>query len=408
MTKTSGSIRVPQLYTLGGVAAPGRGAEMATVAPVSPGVIAWEDDLITYAGGAKGFRGDVDEVLEGVCVTPGFVDCHTHLPFFGWRDDEFAARLEGVTYRDAHAHGGGIPRSERMLAEASDDDVLAFCLPLAHEMAQHGTTAFELKTGYGGSLEGELRQARLARRFEGMVEQECTVTLLACHAVPDGYKRAAWVKAVVKELIPQVAHEELADAIDIYVEDIAFSIEDLEALAEAAKTARLPLRVHADQLAASGTAEVAARAGARSADHLNNISDAGVAALGAAASTVSVLLPASTMLMGLPPAPARDLIDEGASIALATDFNPGSSAVLSMPEAIAIGCATYGLTPSEALAATTVNAAWVLGLDDRLGALEVGKRADFLVLEGDDFRQVAYRPGHNPVKRTYIGGTPIE
>src|SRR5439155_26060343 len=163
------------------------------------------------------------------CLAPGFVDCHVHLPFVGWRADEYEARLRGLSYRDLHGSDGGIYRSSRLLRDASDEEVLAFSRPLLSEMAAHGTTATELKTGYGLSVEQELRQARLARQLADEVPQTCRVTLLACHAVPEGIERTEWVRVACRELIPATAAEGLADQVDIYVEDIAFSLEDLAA-----------------------------------------------------------------------------------------------------------------------------------------------------------------------------------
>jgi imidazolonepropionase len=383
---------------------PARGEQLAATVIAQAG-IAWEDGLLTYVGPAGGLPWEptVGDADSG-CIVPGFVDCHTHLPFIGWRADEFEARLRGVSYAELHGREGGIFRSSRMLREASDDEVLDFCRPLVAEMAAHGTTAVELKTGYGLGVEEEMRQARLARSLAEVAPQTCTVTLLACHAVPKEMTRDGWVRAACDELIPAAAAEGLADAVDIYVEDIAFSLDDLSAVAEAASRAGLPLRVHADQLGPSGAAEAAVALGARTADHLNNVSPSGVEALGSAPATTAVLLPASTFFLGIEAAPARALHDAGAAIALATDFNPGTSPILSMPEAIAMACTVYGMEPLEALTAATANPAWVLGLDGRLGTLEVGKRADFLLLEEPDFAQVPYRPGHNPVVETFIAG----
>jgi len=327
-----------------------------------------------------------------------------HLPFVGWRADEYEARLRGLSYRDLHGSDGGIYRSSRLLRDASDEEVLAFSRPLLAEMAAHGTTATELKTGYGLSVEQELRQARLARRLADEVPQTCRVTLLACHAVPEGIERSEWVRVACRELIPAAAAEGLADQVDIYVEDIAFSLDDLAVLAEAAGAAGLPLRVHADQLGPSGAAEAAVRMGARSADHLNHCSEAGVAALGGDAPTAAVLLPASTFFLRARAAPAAALRAAGAALALATDCNPGTSPVVSMPEAIAMGCALYGLSPLEALTAATANAAWVLGLDERLGRLAMHMRADLVLLDGTTVAEVPYRPGHNPVVASWIGG----
>jgi imidazolonepropionase len=408
---STGAVAASNLATpeLGAGARLVRGAGPWAVESGEPRAVAWEDGVITYVGPPDGLDGVEPEWFEGCTIAPGFVDCHTHLPFAGWRADEFEARLAGVSYRDLHRVGGnrgegGIPRSARMLADASDDDVLAFCRPLVREMADHGTTALELKTGYGLSVEAELRQARLARRLAAEASQTCTVTLLACHAVPAGMARDAWVRTACENLIPAAAAEGLADAVDVYVEDIAFSLQDLASVAEAAAAHGLPLRCHADQLGASAAAEAAVSRGARSADHLNHVSPAGIEALGAAPGTVAVLLPASTLSMRASPPDVRALIDAGVAVAIATDCNPGTSAVLSMPEAIGVACSLYGITPLEALAASTANAAWVLGLADRHGTLAPGYRADLVVLDGDAFRHVPYRPGHNPVVHTYVGG----
>jgi len=363
--------------------------------------VAWEGGRITYVGPADGLTGADPEWFEGCTIAPGFVDCHTHLPFAGWRADEFEARLSGVSYRELHGEGG-IYRSARMLAEASDDAVLAFCMPLVHEMADHGTTTLELKSGYGLSVENELRQLRLARRLAERAPQTCSVTLLACHAVPGGIERAEWVRAACDELIPTAATEGLADAVDVYVEDIAFSVEDLARVARSAAEAGLPVRCHADQLGWSGAAEAAVALGARSADHLNNISAAGIAALGAAPATVGVLLPTSTLFLRSVPPDARALLDAGATVAIASDFNPGTSPVVSMPEVIATACSLYGIRPLEALAAATVNAATALGLER--GTLSPRGPADLVILDGDAFRQVPYRPGHNPVLHTFVDG----
>jgi imidazolonepropionase len=377
----------------------------AEPALVRDAVVAWEDGRIVHAGPRSGWDGPLDERHPGAIV-PGFVDCHTHLPFVGWRDDEFEARLRGRTYRDLHGEGG-IPRSARMLAEASDDEVLEFSKRLLDEMLAHGTTAVELKTGYGLSVEAELRQARLARRLADVAAQTATVSLLAAHAVPAGTTREDWVDIACGNLIPAAAEEGLADAVDVYVEDIAFTIEDLERIAEAAAHAGLPLRVHADQLGKTGATEAACRLRARSADHLNHASPEGVEALGRGG-TVGVLLPASTLLLRAEEPRVADMVGSGAALAVATDCNPGTSPVASMPEAIALACSLYGLTPAQAVVAATANAAWVLGLDDRLGALRPGLRADFVLLDAPDPRAIPYRPGHNPVVASFVAGEPVE
>jgi imidazolonepropionase len=403
---SDGVIFAPVMLTPRGPA-PSRGLGLGRLDVIEDAAVAWRNDVITYVGPASGLPGSGTNGAsahraEGAII-PGFVDCHTHLPFFGWRANEFEARLVGVSYRDLHVEGG-IYRSARLLAEASDDEVIEFSGAMANEMLAHGTTAVELKTGYGLSLEAELRQARLARRLASEIPQTATVTLLACHAIPHGSTREEWVEEVCSKLIPAAANEGLADAVDVYVEDIAFSTDDLARVADVARSHGLAVRCHADQLAASGAAEAAVRVGSRSADHLNHVSGEGIAALGKADRTAAVLLPVSTLFLRADPAPAEELMNAAAAVALATDFNPGTSPCLSMPEVISVAASLYRIPPNVALTATTLNSAWVLGLDDRLGSLERGKRADFLVLDSEDLAMVPYRPGHNPVTQTWISG----
>lgn len=386
---------------------------------VADAALAWHEGLVTFAGPARDLLDesvapDASEERVPGAVLPGFVDCHTHLPFFGWRADEFEARLAGRTYRDLHG-GGGIFRSARLLRDASDEEVMEFCRPLAREMLAHGTTALELKTGYGLSVEAELRQAALARRLAAEIPQTATVTLLACHAVPEGKARTEWVDEVCAELIPRVAADGLADAVDVYVEDIAFTVEDLARVAGMGQRHGLIVRCHADQLGYSGAAEAAVALGARSADHLNHVGPRGVQALGSSSEgppqegasslgTVAVLLPVSTLFLGADRPPVSDLLSAGAAVALASDFNPGTSPCLSMPEVVSVAASLYRLPTSSAIAAATLNPAWVLGLHERLGSLEPGKRADFVVLESPEPAMVPYRPGHNPVVQTWIAG----
>jgi imidazolonepropionase len=407
-----GTIFTPALVTMAGQV-PRRGRALEQVAVVPDGALAWDElGLITYAGPASGLpAGDLERTpADGThapgAILPGFVDAHTHLPFVGWRADEFEARLAGRTYRDLQGGGGGIYRSSRMLREASDDDVLAFCLPLLEEMARHGTTALELKTGYGLSVEDELRQARLARRLAERGPQTATVTLLACHAVPEGITREDWVERVRRELIPRAAEEALAETVDVYVEDIAFTVDDLRAVADAAQEHGLAVRCHADQLGASEAAQVTVEVGGRSADHLNHTDAGGVRAL-AGSDTVATVLPVSTLFLRAQPPPVTELLAAGAAVAVATDFNPGTSPCLSMPEVIAVAASLYRMPVAAALAAATVNASFALGLHDRLGTLEPGRRADFVVLDAPEAAMIPYRPGHDPVVQTWIGGVRI-
>jgi imidazolonepropionase len=340
----------------------------------------------------------------GCILAPGFVDCHTHLPFFGWRADEDAARLAGRRYEQIHQNEGGIFRSARLLAEASDEQVIVFAESLAWRMLRQGTTTFEMKSGYGLSVEAELRQLRLAKELSQRVPQRTVTTCLAAHAVPRGKSQGEWIGEVAQTLLPRVATEYLAEACDIYVESIAFALEHAARLAEAAGDLGLSMRMHADQLEDSQAASFAARWGFRSADHLNHTSAGGVTDL-ASGDTAAVLLPGATFtLRQEKKPPARALLDSGAVVALGTDLNPGTSPITSMMFVIALACRLYGLRPLEAVAAATVNSACVLGLDGEIGRLQPGHRADAVVLEIDDLDQISYRPDHDPIVAVVCGG----
>ena len=353
-----------------------------------------------------GAPADVDTVFDasGCTLVPGFVDPHTHLPFFGWRADEDAARLSGTRYETIHAEEGGIFRSARLLREAGDKEVLDFSLCIARSMLTHGTTTFEMKSGYGLDVEQELRQLRLAKEISARVPQTTRATCLAAHAVPKGETQGSWVGKASEQILPAAAEDGLATACDIYVETIAFYLEHAARLATAAEEHRLDMRVHADQLADNQTASFAVRWNFRSADHLNHTSPEGVSDL-AGSDTAAVLMPgASFTLMQSKKPPARELVDAGAIVALGSDFNPGTSPVHSMPFVIALACRTYGLRPYEALAAATVNAAYVLRLDETHGRIQEGRRADVVVLDAPSFDHVTYRPDHDHVLAVVCGG----
>jgi imidazolonepropionase len=340
---------------------------------------------------------------SGCTVVPGLVDCHTHLPFFGWRADEDAARLSGERYETLHRREGGIYRSARMLAEARDGDVLAFGERLAASMLRHGTTTFETKSGYGLSVPAELRQLRLARAMSERVPQQVVHTCLAAHAVPKESSQGEWIGRAAEELLPRAAAEGLAGACDLYVESIAFALEHAARLAEAASSLGLRMRIHADQLEDGQAGAFAARWAFATADHLNHTSADAVGDL-AASDTVAVLLPGATFtLRQAKRPPARSLIDQGAIVALGSDLNPGTSPIHSLPFVIALACRLYGLRPLEALAGATVNAAAALGLEGT-GHLEPGARADLVVLDLPSFDEIAYRPDDNPVIAVVCGG----
>ncbi|MFN2526548.1 MAG: imidazolonepropionase [Actinomycetota bacterium] len=374
---------------------PIRGADFEDVEALAGASVTCDGRTIEAVGEAR--RADTVLDASGCVVLPGFVDCHTHLPFFGWRADEDAARLSGASYESLHGSERGIYRSSRLLRDASDQDVLTFSEALATEMLNTGTTTFETKSGYGLSVEEELRQLRLARWLKRRIRQLVVPTCLAAHAVPPDKDADGWMDEVIDELLPRAAGEELASFCDIYVEEIAFTRRHAERLAD--KTIELGMRprMHADQLADGGTAAFAAQRKFASADHLNHASTQGVAAL-ARSDTAAVLLPGATFTLAQEQKPpARDLIDSGAIVALGTDLNPGTSPLASMLFVISLACRLYELRPVEAVVAATVNSAWVLGVEGQVGRLAPGYLADMVVLEMRHWDEIAYRPDHNPI-----------
>ncbi|HEX8086989.1 MAG TPA: imidazolonepropionase [Solirubrobacteraceae bacterium] len=368
-----------------------RPAELA----LEPGGIAVEGASIAALEPDPTARVQVD--ATGCAVVPGLVDCHTHLPFAGWRANEYAMKVAGRPYEEIARGGGGIAASARALAAADDDAVVGQARALAGEMLAHGTTAFECKSGYGLSAGGELRSLRLAERLGQEVEQATTSTALLAHAVPDGYDPDTWMDEV-EELVPRTR----ASALDIYVESIAFGNEHLERMGALAHANGRDLRAHVEQFARHGSVPVAVAAGARSVDHLAECLDDDVAVL-AAAECAAVLLPGAEFLGRERLAPGRDLADAGAICVLGTDCNPGTSPIVSLPLVVGLAVRRYDWTPLEALAAVTLNAAWVLRIEGDRGSIEVGKRADVVLLDAP-VEHVPYRFGHNPVAAVWIGG----
>lgn len=321
----------------------------------------------------------------GAAVVPGFVDCHTHLPFAGWRAVEYEQKVTGVSYEEITRSGGGISSSAKALADSSDDAVIERARAMRAEMREAGTTTFEGKTGYGLSEAQERRLVGLGRELG--VDR---MTGLFAHVVPPGYDAASWM-----DVVDVLARETDVDALDIFVESVAFGNAELERLGAIAAEVGVPLRAHVEQFNANGSVPVALDLGARSVDHLACLTPDDLPRL-AASECAAVLLPGAELLGDEKVAPGRALADAGAIGVLATDFNPGTSPVLSLPVIIGIAVRRYGWTAREALIACTLNAAWVLDLSSECGSIEVGKRADLVVLDGP-IEHIAYRFGRNPV-----------
>jgi imidazolonepropionase len=373
-------------------AAPRRGPAQHDVSPLRNASVASAGGRIVYVGPADGLSRAVtvstDAVrvdARGCTVVPGFVDAHTHVVFAGDRRHELHRRLAGATYAEIAADGGGIVRTVEATRRASDDELIAATRARLDEMLACGTTTAEAKSGYGLTTESELRLLRVIRRLDAEHPIDLVATFMGAHEVPVEYRarRRAYISLVIEEMIPQVQGDGLAEWCDVFCEAGVFTPDESIAILGAGARAGLKPRIHADELGPSGGSRVAARVGARSADHLLFVDEAGADAL-AASGVCATLLPAAAFYLKVGRfAPARMLIERGVPVALATDVNPGGGFSPSMPFAIALGCFGMGLTLEEALVAATINAAWSLDRADRAGSLEVGKQMDAVVVDGE-------------------------
>ena len=386
------------------------GPAAGDVGAVMDGFVAARDGVIvaTGHGSAHGaierVEGATDLDAAGRVVMPGFVDPHTHLCYAGERWEEFATRRSGADYLAVLAAGGGIHATVRATREASDEQLLTLLTRRLGDAAELGTTTIEVKSGYGLEPEEELRQLRLLARAKADAPIDVSVTYLAAHALPAPYSddRKRFIREAA-ETVQTVADEKLAEAVDAFVEKGVFEVDDVRPLFAAARKAGLAVTMHADQLNDVGAAAFAARAHARSADHVAHASADGVRAL-ARAEVPAVLLPGSAFFVGYAPPEARRFVAARVPVALASDHNPGTSPLEGMPTAIALGVTLCGLTPHEAIVAATINAAHALGRGDRTGALIKGRRADIVVLDTDDERELAYRMGAPLVAEVYASG----
>jgi len=342
---------------------------------------------------------------QGATVVPGLIDCHTHLAFGGWRAEEFTRRIEGASYLEIAREGGGIASTVRLTRAAGADALLARARGFVREMVALGVTTIEAKSGYGLDREHELELLRVYRRLAEVEPVGIVPTFLGAHVVPPEYRdrREAYVALLIDELIPAVAAERLAAACDVFVEESAFSVDEARRILLAGRAAGLAPRLHADQLSAGGGAELAAEVGALSADHLEHVSDRGIAAL-AEAGVVAVSLPIAGLYLNHPPLPARRLIASGVGVAVATDFNPGTAPSYHLPLTMTLACTLQRMTPAEALKGATYYAAKALGLERRVGSLERGKAADFAVIDAPDVQHWLYHLRPNACRLTVAGG----
>lgn len=360
----------------------------------------------SYASLRSAHDGAVVEEVRGV-LFPGWIDCHTHAVFGAPRLEDHERRALGEDYKTIASRGGGILQSVRDVRARSEGELAALTRARVRTLLAHGATTIEVKSGYGLDPATELKQLRVIRDAAATERPALVPTFLGAHEVPPEYRsaRAEYVRLLCDEMIPAVARERLAVACDVFCEPGVFDVADARAILSAARRHGLAVKLHADELEGSGGAELAAALGALSADHLAGISEAGIRAL-AACDTVAVLLPATMVFLGRrQQAPARRLVEGGAAIALATDFNPGSSPTVSLPLVMALGVSQLGLRHAEAVHAVTVNAAAALGLAGDRGQLAPGFRADLVACAVTDWREVAYWLGENLVTAVWTGGS---
>ena len=385
-------------------------ARLATMSPavdapygaIEDGVIAARDGRIVFVGPrseAPVFDAATSIDCEGRWITPGLIDCHTHLVYGGDRAHEFELRLQGATYEEIARAGGGILSTVKATREASEDTLFASADKRLAALMAEGVTTVEIKSGYGLEQQAELKQLRVARRIGRERPVTVRTTFLGAHAVPPEYKGRSgdYTALVAGPLLDAVAAEGLANAVDVFCEGIAFSPDETKAIFEAAKAKGLAIKVHAEQLSNLHGAKLAAEMGALSADHLEYLDEDGVIAM-AKAGTVAVVLPGAFYFLRETQKPPIELMRKhGAAIALATDANPGSSPLTSPLLVLNMACTLFRMTPEEALAGLTRHAAKALGLQDEVGTLEAGKRCDLAIWEIERPAELAYRIGFNPL-----------
>ncbi|HYX30333.1 MAG TPA: imidazolonepropionase [Pyrinomonadaceae bacterium] len=411
MSETLAIVNCSQLVTLGGARRARTGGDLRQLAIIEDGAMLVRGEYIEAVGRRREIEGLIDadtEVTDGGhrVVLPGFVDAHTHPVFAGIRANEFEQRSSGATYREIAARGGGIRSTVRATRKASLSDLVKAGKLYADWFLRSGTTTIEAKSGYGLTLEDELKILRAIKQLNDETPLRYVPTFLGAHDVPTEYKtrRQTYVNLVINEMLPRIAEEKLAEYCDVFCEEDVFTTDETWQILSAARCHGLGLRVHADQLSLSGGAKLAGELNAATADHLEHTDATGIMAL-KTAKVQPVLLPGSVYALGSHQYPAgRQMIDAGLAVVLATDFNPGSSPTPSMSMILSLACTQMKMTPAEAISAATINAAYSLGRGDEIGSLEKGKRADFAIHDVADYRELAYWFGIEHPWRVYASG----
>lgn len=401
-------LHASQLVTLTGPKRPRVGTELSELGIIRDGAMLIRDGKIQRLGPSAEIEkniGDAEIVdARDRVVMPGFVDAHTHLVFAGNRLDDFERRARGETYEQIAKAGGGIWSTVEKTRAASEPDLLAQAKKHANWFLRSGTTTVEAKSGYGLTVEDELKILRVMRQLTEEVPLEIAPTFLGAHAVPRELSPDEYLEVVVTEMLPRVGVEKLAEFCDVFCERGYFDIDQARKILTAARKLGLGLRGHVDQLTNSGGAKLMAEIGATTADHLEQTDEQGIAAL-KKANVQPVLLPGSVYALGSSRYPrAREMIEAGLGVVIATDFNPGSSPTPSMPMVLSLACTQMKMSPAEAITASTVNAAYSLNRGDKIGSLEPGRLANFVIFDCDDYRELAYWFGMRQMHAVYIRG----
>jgi imidazolonepropionase len=387
---------------------PVRGADMAQLPCIDNAWLLIKGGTIMDYGPMDTCPPDPKAIIDatGRLVLPAWVDAHTHIVFARTREEEFVDRIRGLSYEEIAARGGGILNSARRLTEKSEQELVDYALVRLDEVAATGTGAIEIKSGYGLSVEGELKMLRVIQRLRQEHPLTIKATFLGAHAIPQNYKsdREGYVQLIIQEMLPVIAAEGLADFIDVFCEKNYFTPEEMGRILEAGAKHGLRPKVHVNQFNSIGGIQAAIGNRALSVDHLEVMTDADIAAL-AASDVMPTVLPSCSFFLNIPYAPARRMMDAGLPICLATDFNPGSTPSGNMPFVLSLACIQLRMLPEEAINAATINAAFALGLEEELGSITRGKTANIIITEPmDSVARIPYSFGSNPVWKTLVKG----
>lgn len=392
---------------------PKRKKDLQDVGLVEKGWIAAYKGKIVFVGEEKSFREEFrlekNAVFidgDGLTALPGFIDSHTHLPFAGTREEEFVLRLKGYSYQQLREKGLGIQTTVKATRQASKEELVSLCLERLDSMLLHGTTTAEAKSGYGLNLKDEIKQLQALKEVDRIHPVDIVSTFMGAHEVPEEYKNRKndYIQLIIQKILPEVKRQKLAEFFDVFCEEGVYSGEETRKLIQAAREAAFKIKIHADEFSSLGGAELAAEEGAFSADHLIAISEDGIKKL-SESRTAATLLPAVPFfLMQEQRAPARKLIEQGAIVALASDFNPGSAMTESMLFVIQLAVFTMKMTIEEAINASTANAAYTLARDKEVGSLEVWKNMDLILCDASNYPSLVYHLGVNPIKYVIKGG----